>query len=143
MDASALTAAIDSGISGAVDRYWLCEFDYSYAIGASFSSLIDYSCDDDRRCAMCGGIIDTNEFGVISHCTNKKCEALIDFWDLQGFPKPTNFCQKKSHKNRQQFLRARIIKMFGSSKLFSINNKLMFDFLLCSMIERIAHEANN
>lgn len=143
MDASALTAAIDSGLSGPVERYWLCEFDYSGAIGASFTSLIDYRDDDDRRCAMCGGIIDTNDFGIIRHCTNNKCMALIDFWDLQGFPKPTHFCQKQSHKNRGQFLRARIVKTFGFSKIYLIENSLMFDFLLCSMIERIVHEAND
>lgn len=148
MDAKDLFSLMDKcknhSFSGIVEWYWLLEMAIADENEACYSNLEEYADPDNRKCQLCGAVCQTTDFGLMPReCSNKQCEALRKYWGVLGFPRFSQLATTGKTASRSQYLKARIQKTFGCNRMSAIPFELRFDFMLSTMIERIAHESNN
>lgn len=131
-----------------LETYWELEQLIAYEQNNSFSDIEDR--DPRRRtCRICGYISDTDESGTFPReCANQMCQAVREFWVIYPYPMNNRIGSVGNKKTstaatRAFYLKARIKAMFGQPSLSEIPSEIKLDFLIMTMIERIAHEANN
>lgn len=97
------------------------------------------SAKDERACALCGHVCETTQFGdVPTECEDKQCQAVRSFWKIHG--NVTEFSRFGGDRARSAYLRSRMNGVLGVSALREIAREIRFEFLLNTMIERLAHE---
>lgn len=120
--------------------YWEVEAEIADELGIGYSWLANCT-PYDRQCRLCGTLCETNEFGSIPrNCDNPRCASVRTFWGIQSFPRCDIFNYRG---NRGPYLRKRMERHFGASKLSEIPDEIRFEFLLSAMLERIAHESQH
>ena len=138
---------IGTAFSELLIDYWTLELGIADGNGCSYSSLDLYGDSINRTCQICGTVCNTSNCGELPrNCENRQCASMREFWGVLGFP---TFYRLKSSgiKNKEaarpQYLKTRMRLIFGCNRISEIPAELRFDFLLSTMVERIAHEANN